>query len=186
MIVVTTWRETLEAGTSAVYIVKCVLSRGNETTLGKVLASSRRRRRMQVMTRILSIVLTDAVNLVMILVRLVVPVIALLRMIARMKSLVAADAVVIVRIRSAATALAVPILVVGLRTRKKMKLVWRTRGVRLVTVESWTSARTLRPSLVLAKERRCFVLAWVTTRVMASTVYVTTLIAFKRFRRKMM
>jgi hypothetical protein len=116
----------LEAGTNAVYIVKCVLSRGNETTSGKVLASSRRRRRMQVMTRIMSIVLTDAVNLVMILVRLVVPVIALLRMTVRMKSLVVADAVVIVRIRSAATALAVPIPVVGLRTRKRTKLVRRT------------------------------------------------------------
>jgi hypothetical protein len=104
-----------------VYIVKCVLSRGNGVTSGKVLKTSRRR--MQVTTRIISIVLKDAVSLTMILVSLVAPVTVMLETTVRMRSLVVADAVVIMRIRSAATAPAVPIPVVGLRMRKRMKLV---------------------------------------------------------------
>jgi hypothetical protein len=59
----------------------------------------------------------------MILVRLIAPVTVMLETTVRMRSLVVADAVVIMRIRSAATAPAAPIPAVGLRMRKRMKLV---------------------------------------------------------------
>jgi hypothetical protein len=78
---------------------------------------------MRVKTGIISTVLRDAVSLRMILVRLIAPVTVMLEMTVRMRSLVVADAVVIMMIRSAVTALAAHIPAVGLRMRKRMKLV---------------------------------------------------------------